>query len=159
MLKSRKFWKNVRENLECCDFFLLGVDLHKDRETLEAAYNDRAGVTSAFTKNLFARMNRELGSEIELDQVEHVAFYNDAQRRIEIYARFLTDQRVYLEPIDETVTVRAGELVLTEISRKFVLEDLRDRLASFDLTVRRTYGDERGRFALLLLQRTCPAGR
>jgi len=152
---SRGFWSAVQENLEPCDFFLLGVDLHKDRETLEAAYNDRAGVTAEFTKNLFARMNRELGSEIDLDRLEHVAFYNEEQRRIEIYARFLSDQRVYLAPIDDSVTVRAGRLVLTEISRKFVLGELRDRLAEFGLTVQHTYTDEREWFALLLLQRAC----
>src|SRR5439155_662164 len=77
------FLERVSAALAVGDHFLLGIDLVKDVRTLEAAYNDRAGVTAAFTRNLFARMNRELGTQLDLEAIEHVAHYNDRLDRIE----------------------------------------------------------------------------
>ena len=71
---------------------LIGVDLKKDPEILEAAYNDRAGVTAAFNLNLLERINRELDGDLDIDRFEHVAFYNEAEGRVEIYIRSLADQ-------------------------------------------------------------------
>src|SRR6185295_12830039 len=69
------------------DFFLVGLDFAKDAATLEAAYDDAAGVTAAFTRNLFVRMNRELGTAVPIEAVQHVALYNRVLERIEIYAQ------------------------------------------------------------------------
>ena len=147
------FWRKIRAHLQPGDFVLLGVDLDKDPEVLEAAYNDAAGVTARFTTNLFARMNRELGAEIDVDAVQHVATYNGERRQIETYARFLKPQRIDLAPLDEAFEVRAGEDILVEISRKFRLHALRPRLAAAGLHTRQVFTDEREWFALLLLQR------
>lgn len=147
------FFRRLVAHLEPGSFFLLGVDLEKDVEVLEAAYNDAAGVTAAFTRNLFARMNRELGSAIDLEAVKHEAFYNREARRIEIYARFVKDQEIHLAPLGETIHVAAGEMVRTEISRKFRLDELSPFLASCGFRTHRVFTDEREWFALLLLQR------
>ena len=80
------FCATVADALAPGDHFLVGLDLVKDPEILEAAYNDAAGVTAAFTRNLFARMNRELQTDIPADAVEHVAFYDPDRERIEIFA-------------------------------------------------------------------------
>ncbi len=151
--ESVEFWRRAEASLPCGDFFLLGVDLVKDVELIEAAYNDAAGVTAEFTKNVFARMNRELDAGIDLDQIEHVAVYNAELQRIEISARFLTEQEIHIGPLRETVTIGAGDMVMTEISRKFVLDDLEEYLADFGLDTRRVFTDEQRRFALLLLRR------
>ena len=71
---------------------LIGVDLKKDPAILDAAYNDRAGVTAAFNLNLLARINRELDGDLDIDRFEHVAFYNEAEGRVEIYIRSLANQ-------------------------------------------------------------------
>jgi L-histidine N-alpha-methyltransferase len=147
------FWGAVSSALPSGDYFLLGVDLIKSTTLLHAAYNDAAGVTAAFTKNLFARLNKELGAGVELDQIEHVARYNAEWQRVEIFARFLTDQQVHLEPLDRTVDVEAGTMMMTEISRKFSLHRLKEYLASFDFSVRSVYTDDNEWFAVLLLQR------
>jgi L-histidine N-alpha-methyltransferase len=147
------FWGAVSSALPSGDYFLLGVDLIKSTTLLHAAYNDAAGVTAAFTKNLFARLNKELGAGVELDQIEHVARYNAEWQRVEIFARFLTDQQVHLEPLDRTVDVEAGTMMMTEISRKFSLHPLKEYLASFDFSVRSVYTDDNEWFAVLLLQR------
>ncbi len=151
--ESLHFWRSVTEHLEAGDHFLLGVDLVKDAAVLEAAYNDAAGVTRAFTNNLFVRMNRELGAGIDVDQVEHVAHYNTEWQQMEIYGRFATAQAVRIEPLDATIEIGTGEHVMVEISRKFVLEKLATYLSVLGFELEDVFTDERDWFAVLLLKR------
>ncbi len=151
--ESIGFWRGVSEHLQPGDFFLLGVDLVKDPAVLEAAYNDRAGVTAEFTKNVFARMNRELDAGIDLSSIEHVASYNSEWQRIEIFARFLSPQTVRLGRLGLDIPLRTGEQVMVEISRKFVIDDLTRYLGCFGLETRAVFTDERQWFAVLLLQK------
>ncbi len=151
--ETTAFWRSVAGHLPVGDFFLLGVDLVKDVDVLEAAYNDAAGVTARFTSNYFARINRELGAEIDVDQIEHVAVWNAERSRMEISARFRSAQRIYVEPLDVTFEIGPGEQILLEISRKYRLPELTDELARYGFDGRRTFTDEREWFALLLLER------
>lgn len=151
------FWSNVASHLPVGDFVLLGVDLVKDGRLIDAAYNDAAGHSAEFTRNIFHRMNRELGAGLDLGQIDHVASYNAEWQRVEIYARFRTEQVVRLEPLATSVRVRAGERIMTEISRKFVLDELEQYLTAFGFKLRRVFTDERRWFAVLLLQNTAPA--
>jgi len=151
--ESVSFWQRVSRELAPGDYFLLGADLVKDVSVLEAAYNDAAGITAAFTLNVFARMNRELGAGIDLDRLEHVARYNEDWQRVEIFARFNSKQTVRIEPLDSAVEIAAGEMVMVEISRKFLLRDLTSHLATFGFAVRQVYTDDRRWFGLLLLQK------
>jgi dimethylhistidine N-methyltransferase len=98
---------------------LIGVDLQKDRHVIEAAYNDGAGVTAKFNKNLLARINRELGSDFDLAHWQHYAIYNPAEGRIEIYLISETDQTVHIG--DQSFEFRAGEKILTEYSYKHTI--------------------------------------
>jgi L-histidine N-alpha-methyltransferase len=149
--ESIRFLERIRGHLGPHDHFLLGVDLHKDPEILEPAYEDAAGVTAAFTRNLFARMNRELGAGIDLDSIRHEATYDEESREIRIHARFLADEEVRIGPLDETIRIREGERILTEVSRKFELPALEADLREAGFTVRRVFTDDREWFALLLL--------
>lgn len=151
--ESLAFWRQVSDAVAEGDHFLLGVDLVKDRAVLEAAYNDRAGVTAAFTKNLFVRMNSELGAGIDVEAVEHVARYNPAWQRIEIFARFTTPQRIHIRPLDVTVWLDAGAMVMTEVSRKFVLADVQGYVRNFGFSVEGVFTDEREWFGVVLLRR------
>src|SRR6185436_7190600 len=94
--ETTDFLDRVSAGLSPGDHFLVGVDLVKDVRTLEAAYNDAAGWSAAFTRNFFARMNRELGTALDTSAIEHVAYYNGLFDRIEIYARFRRAQVVDL---------------------------------------------------------------
>ena len=98
---------------------LIGVDLQKDRHVIEAAYNDGAGVTAKFNKNLLGRINRELGSDFDLAHWQHYAIYNPAEGRIEIYLISETDQTVHIG--DQSFEFRAGEKILTEYSYKHTI--------------------------------------
>lgn len=135
------------------DFFLLGLDLVKGRSLLEAAYNDEAGVTARFTRNLFARMNRELHASVDLDAIEHVACYQAEKEQIEICARFTRQQAFLLDPPGKVVTVPGGETVQTEISRKFRLEQVIPEMERCGFATEAVFTDQRRWFALLLLRR------
>lgn len=95
---------------------LIGVDLQKDRFIIEAAYNDSAGVTAQFNKNLLARINRELGGDFDLDQWQHLAIYNEAEGRMELYLLSKIEQSAQIA--DRVFHFRAGEHILTEYSYK-----------------------------------------
>ena len=148
-----RFLATMAASMAAGDYFLVGIDLVKQREQLEAAYNDAAGMTAAFTRNLFARMNRELGCSIDTDAIEHVAQYNPAKEQIEIYARFTRQQSFYLAPLGRRITVRQDEMVQTEISRKFRLERFIPYLEGFGFETEGVFTDERDGFAQLLLRR------
>ena len=98
---------------------LIGVDLQKDRHVIEAAYNDSAGVTAKFNKNLLARINRELGADFDLAHWQHYAVYNPAEGRIEIYLLSETDQSVRIG--DREFQFHTGEKILTEYSYKHTI--------------------------------------
>ena len=148
-----RFVSTMAAALQPGDFFLVGIDLVKEVRLLEAAYNDAAGVTADFTRNLFARMNRELGSSLDTCAIEHVARYHPAREQIETFAHFRRRQTLYLAPIDRRIIIPQGESVQVEISRKFRLEQFVPCLEGFGFDAERIFTDERGWFALVLLRR------
>ena len=147
------FWSDIAENMQAGDHFLLGVDLIKDTDILNGAYNDKKGVTARFTRNYFARMNRELSTAIDLDSIAHVAFFNPEQEQMEIYIEFLTDQTLTLPALQQSFTFARGERIMLEISRKFRLPKVIGNLARYGLHPLRTYTDEQDWFGLLLLEK------
>jgi len=102
---------------------LIGVDLKKNPAILDAAYNDRAGVTAEFNLNLIERINRELDGDLDIDRFEHVAFYNEAEGRIEIYIRSLANQEAWIA--GTPVLFTEGELIHTEYSYKYSVPEFR----------------------------------
>lgn len=149
-----RFLRRIQAALRPGDAFLLGVDLVKDAATLEAAYNDAAGVTERFTLNLFERMNRELDAGIPAKAVEHVAFWNADEDQIEIYGRFKQDVQIDLPGFERTFEVESGEMVRVEVSRKFRVDRFAKDLAPYGLRQERVLTDPNELFALLLLRRT-----
>jgi dimethylhistidine N-methyltransferase len=106
---------------------VIGVDLRKDRETLETAYDDRSGITAAFNLNLLARVNRELDGNFDLDRFEHEAIWDPEEGCVTMYLRSLIDQTVAVA--DRRFRFAAGERVHTENSYKYTLDGFR-RLAA-----------------------------
>jgi L-histidine Nalpha-methyltransferase len=119
-----EFLVRLRELMEPEDRLLLGTDLVKGRERLEAAYDDADEVTAEFNKNVLAVLNRELGADFDLDAFEHVARYDEVEGRMDIRLRSLAAQTVQLDDIDLSIEFAAGEEMRTEISTKFTYEKL-----------------------------------
>lgn len=125
---------------------LIGVDLKKDRSVLEPAYDDSEGVTAAFNLNLLERINRELGSDFDLDQFRHRALWNEGEGRIEMYLVSQRTQTVHLA--GQRFRLREGEAICTEHSYKFTPEELAELAAQAGLAVRKVWTDERGLFSV-----------
>jgi uncharacterized SAM-dependent methyltransferase len=123
--ETAAFLSGVREALVPGDAFLLGADLEKaDREML-LAYDDPAGVTAAFNRNLLARINRELGGDFAVSNYSHEARYDHARRRIEMHLRATAPQRVSIRGAGIEVGLKTGETIWTESSYKFRPGDIR----------------------------------
>ncbi|MGE4425768.1 MAG: L-histidine N(alpha)-methyltransferase [Solirubrobacteraceae bacterium] len=131
-------------------WLLLGVDLVKDPAMIEAAYNDSAGVTSAFNRNVLRVVNRELGADFPVAEYEHVAFFDPAYEWIDIRLRATRDHIVHVEALDLRVPFAAGQDLRTEISSKFTPERLRGDLAAAGLGLDRLLTDPDGLFGLAL---------
>ena len=117
--QAERLLGRVRASLQQGDCLLLGVDLVKNEDTLLAAYDDAAGVTAAFNRNLLVRLNREFGANFHLDAFQHRALWNGARSRIEMHLESLLPQRVHLPGLEMTVELRAGETIHTENSYKY----------------------------------------
>jgi L-histidine N-alpha-methyltransferase len=144
----RRFLRGLARALRPQDSILLGTDLVKDPAILEAAYNDSAGVTAAFNRNILAVINRELGGDFDLAAFEHVAFYDREQQWIEMRLRALSPQVVRIGKLGLTVHFANREEVRTEISAKFTRERVEADLAAAGLRLRHYLTDPEGLFAL-----------
>jgi len=113
------FLERIRALLGPDDHLLLGTDLIKDTARLETAYNDSAGVTAEFNKNVLAVLNSQLGGDFDLDAFEHVARYDEEAERMDIRLRSLADQDVWLDGLDLEIHFASDEEMRTEISTKF----------------------------------------
>lgn len=118
---------------------LIGVDLKKDTRVLEAAYNDRRGITAAFNMNLLRRINRELGANFNSKQFRHFAFYNEFCGRIEMHLLSLSDQTVRIDR--EEMAFEAGERIFTECSYKYSLAEFARLAGEAGFTVRKVWTD------------------
>jgi L-histidine Nalpha-methyltransferase len=132
------------------DRLLLGTDLVKPTAILEAAYNDAAGVTAAFNKNVLAVINRELGGDFHADDFDHVAFFAEESRQIEMHLRARVDQHVTIAALGLSVPFAAGETLRTEISRKFTETSVLELLEAAGLERVGWYTPPSGYFGLSL---------
>jgi L-histidine Nalpha-methyltransferase len=132
------------------DRFLLGTDLIKERQVLEAAYNDASGVTAEFNKNVLAVLNRELGADFDLDAFEHVAFWDEENLFVDIRLRSLRRQIVSFGGLGITIGFERGEEMRTEISTKFSRAGLERIYADSGLEMTDWFTDPDGLFGLSL---------
>ncbi len=146
----REFLVRLAALLEPGDRFLLGTDLVKERDRLEAAYDDSAGVTAEFNKNVLHVLNRELGGDFDPDRFKHVARYDADAARMDIRLRSLTEQTVHLDGLDLTVRFAAGEEMRTEISAKFTRPRLEQIYREAGLQPTGWFTDPAGDYALSL---------
>ncbi len=116
-----RFLQQIAEVVGSGGYLLIGVDLKKDIDRLNAAYNDARGLTAAFNLNLLHRIREELDSRIDVDAFEHLAFYNEGAGRIEMHLRSVKDQVIRIE--DSSFSFAADETIHTENSYKYTVEE------------------------------------
>ncbi|GGY16765.1 dimethylhistidine N-methyltransferase [Rhodanobacter panaciterrae] len=149
--------RKMRNEMGDAGGILIGVDLKKDPAVIEAAYNDRAGVTAEFTLNMLARLNREIGSNFELSAFAHRAHYNPMAGRIETHIVSRREQQVKVGRVN--VAFRADEVIQVEYSCKYSLEDFAALAARAGLAVLRVWTDPEQMFSVQYLVRASTVTR
>ena len=149
-----KFLTTIRNVLEPGEWLLLGTDLVKDPDTIVRAYDDAAGVTAEFNRNVLHVLNRELDADFDVSAFDHVAYWNAEQEWLEMRLRARYEQRVRVPALDLDVHFAEGEHVRTEVSTKFRKERVVEELAEAGFELDQWWTDERGRFALSLARAT-----
>ncbi len=151
--EARALAKEISNNMNEKDSFLIGFDLKKDADVLEAAYNDKQGLTAEFNLNILTRINNELGGEFDKNKFKHYAYYNEPDTRIEMHIVSLIDQKVFIKGINETITFKKGETIHTENSYKYSDDMINYLAASAGLKVTNTWKDDNNYFALCLMEK------
>jgi L-histidine N-alpha-methyltransferase len=144
------FFREVAEGLAPGDGLLLGTDLLKDRDRLFAAYNDSAGVTAEFNRNVLRVLNRELGADFDPEAFEHLAPFDESNGWIEMRLISRRAQQVQLRALERTTHFEQGEVLRTEVSCKFRPEQVEAELAEAGLHLSAWWTDRAGDFALSL---------
>jgi L-histidine N-alpha-methyltransferase len=144
------FLRSVRDVLDEGEWLLLGTDLVKDADILERAYDDAAGVTAEFDKNVLRVINARLGANFDLDEFEHVSHWDAAHEWIEMRLRARRELTVEIPGADLTVRFAAGEHIRTEISAKFRPSGVEAELAAAGFALEKWWTDSQQRFGVSL---------
>jgi L-histidine N-alpha-methyltransferase len=148
--QAEQFLRALRRQMTPADHFLLGVDLIKDRATIEAAYNDHAGVTAEFNRNILHVLNARFGFDFEPPAFEHRAVWVAAQHRVELTLVPTRTQTVHSAELNFALTLAAGEPILTEVSTKYDRDLVDAMLQSAGFTLHDWLTHEDGLFGLAL---------
>ena len=151
LIEARSLLGSVRKKLHTNDLLLVGFDLQKDESVLNAAYNDKAGITAKFNLNLLARINRELDGNLELGKFEHHAFYSREQQRMEMHLVSKTNQQLYIGALGKTFSIRKGESIHTENSYKYTLNQIAALAEDCSFTLEKNFMDKNRWFNIALL--------
>ncbi len=147
-VESAHFLREVRKNIGDQDCLLLGIDLRKEREILEPAYDDARGVTADFNLNLLDRLNTELGGTFERNNFHHQAVYNMEEGRIEMYLVSDVDQKVEIKNIGVSISFEKDEKILTEYSYKYSHTEINALAEASGFILEQQWLDEEGWFSL-----------
>jgi dimethylhistidine N-methyltransferase len=145
------FLRRVRETLQPGDRLLLSTDLVKPEPVLVAAYDDQAGVTAAFNKNLLDRINRELDATFDLKRWRHRAVWNAPERRVEMHLQSMEEQTVHIRKARLAVRFREGETIWTESSHKYTPNEVVELAARTGYACEAQWTDREWPFAQSLL--------
>ena len=148
-----RFLDKINSSMKDDDLFLIGLDLVKDKDVLEYAYNDSHGITAQFNLNVLSRINSELDSNFNVDKFAHHAVYNEAENRVEIYLRSLENQTVNITKAGIALKIKQNELIHTENSYKYTIPKIKEMFSSTGFRIREMWFDEKHYFCLILLSK------
>ena len=151
--KATGFLNLLSNAMNAGDYLLLGLDLKKDKAVIAPAYNDSKGVTAAFNLNLLTRINRELGADFNLTDFAHSPLYDDEKGIAYSFIKPTKAQEVNISKLNKKINFSKGELIHTEISRKYNTEILNSILEPTDLVLQDQFLDQKKYFANFLIQK------
>jgi len=147
------FLQKINSAMKSNDLFLIGLDLVKDIQVLESAYNDSQGITAKFNLNVLSRINDELDADFDLINFKHHAIYNKEDQRIEMYLKSLVNQSIIISKSNLSLNLNKDELIHTEYSRKFQVSEIRKLLISTGFKIKNIWLDDAENFSLSLVSK------
>ncbi len=150
---GKNFLEKINSTMKSGDLFLIGLDLVKDSQILESAYNDNQGVTAQFNLNVLSRINDELDADFDLNNFSHHSIYNKEDQRIEMYLKSLVNQSVIISKSNLSLNLEKNELIHTEYSHKFTIEQIKTLLESTGFKINHTWLDDKSLFSLTLVSK------
>lgn len=151
--QSFDFCKKVAEIMRSDDYFLLGMDMVKDRKVLFNAYNDSLNITSDFNKNILNAVNKQIGTDFDPQSFEHLAFFNEKQNRIEMHLKALKDIETMSPYSSNKIPVKKGETIHTENSHKYTNEEIEKLAKTAGLNIQEIFTDQQNWFSLVLFNK------
>ena len=150
---GKNFLGKINSTMKSGDLFLIGLDLVKDSHILESAYNDAQGVTAEFNLNVLSRINDELDADFNLNNFSHHSIYNSGDQRIEMYLKSLVKQSVIISKSNLLLNLEKNELIHTEHSHKYTVEQIRTLLESTGFKINHMWLDDENYFSLTLVSK------
>jgi len=147
--QGAQFCANISKNMRPGDIFLLGMDMVKNREVMFRAYNDSRNVTAKFNRNILNVVNGLVGTNLDPNYFNHLAFFNEKQARIEMHLRAMKDIETFSPYSSQKITLKNGETIHTENSHKFTKEHIEELAKTAGLKVQKIFTDEDNWFSLV----------
>ena len=151
--EGQLFLENISGSMKKGDLFLIGLDLKKDVQILESAYNDAKGLTSKFNLNILSRINSELSANFDLANFEHKSVFNESEGKIEMHLRSLVDHKVTIEKTNDEIHFSSGESIITENSYKFTESEIKSLINNSGLEISHIWYDKRNFYSLVLAKK------
>jgi len=152
--EGRKFLQTIYSTMKSGDLFLIGLDLVKDKQVMESAYDDSQGITAKFNLNVLSRINDELDADFNLNDFSHHSIYNTDDQRIEMYLKSLVNQSVIISKSGLLLNLAKGELIHTEHSHKYQLDQIHNLLGDIGFEIKHTWLDDDNYFSLTLVSKS-----
>ncbi len=150
---GKLFLKNIFTTMKSGDLFLIGLDLVKDKNILESAYDDSADVTAQFNLNVLSRINNELDGDFDLNNFSHYSIYNENEQRIEMNLKSLVPQSVIVSKSNLLLKLEKNELIHTEYSHKYTVNQIKQILTDVGFEIKNMWLDEKKYFSLTLVSK------
>jgi len=144
------FLQKINNTMKESDLFLIGLDLEKEKNILENAYNDSQQITAKFNLNILQRINQELDGDFNLENFSHFAFYNEDEKRIEMHLRSLKKQAIQIPKADLSFILEKDELIHTENSYKYSITKIHKLLHAAEFNIMKIWQDENNHYAVIL---------
>jgi len=149
--RATKFLARLSEVMNSGDILLLGVDMVKNKDILEKAYNDSRQVTAEFNRNILNVVNKLVDTNFNTDDFEHVAFFNEKRSRIEMHLKASKDLKITSPHLSGSISIKQGETIHTENSHKFTDESINQLASDADLEIKNRFTDNNKWFSVIQL--------
>jgi len=151
--EGKVFLEKINSVMKKSDLFLIGLDLVKNKKTLEQAYDDSQGITAKFNLNVLSRINDELDADFDLTNFKHVAMYNEKDQRVEMYLKSLVNQSVIISKANLSLKISQDELIHTEHSHKYTISQIQEMMKDAGFEIKEIWLDSQKLFSLSLVSK------